>query len=191
MKSRSLYTCLTGITLAVVSGLLVEYLKDYPIPGKIWRFVLFTWGIIVEFMTKHIEIYWIVILILVLIFSFIAFMAFIKNKDRQNNEKAKNTEANKMSPRKSVLHNYTEELYNGILWRFSWRIKNNVWAIEYLRACCPIDKTPLLHYRCPRCNKVFYNSAINTEGFDEDKVEILILDNANRLIQKEQQDLLT
>ena len=172
MKEKTIYTWIGGLILTVTGGLLVEFFKGYPITERIWSIILWIWTYLIKFINIRIQLYWVIIIIAsILLLLWLIASVEIKKEESQS---------------KSSLFNFTEASYYGILWKFSWELTNNGWTLKNLRPCCPIDKTPLINYSCPRCRRSYYDIEMSSDSPCEDKVQILIIEDANKLLQNEQ-----
>lgn len=154
IKKVSLW--ISGLTTAVITGLLVEYTKEYPIPGTIWNAICWLWDKFIGLMTVNIELW--------LVFTVVAIIQIFRHIIKTN------TASKGEKPQPPRFLSYKREIVDNIPWEWSWSRTYNGWSISDLHPCCPKDdaRLNLFSNDCPICKANYWGIV------DQDKAAALI-----------------
>lgn len=139
-----------GLATTVIAGLLIEYTKEYPIPGAIRKGICWLLNKFIGLMTINIELWWILILIvLILILRYI-----LSNIEITKVEIGTKKEV----PKQPKFLSYKREVVDNILWEWDWSETYKGWTISDLHPCCPKDGARLNQYSndCPICKTNYW-----------------------------------
>jgi len=157
---------ITGWISTLITGLLgsfiYDFIKEKPLFTSLWNIVIWLYENILNYKLSL----WFVVLLYIFVFSV---FLFLRNR------------------KEIVLPSYTEDYFDGLLYRWKWQISSNKKEIsinlQSIEVCCNKCNTPLkvsdnynfgLKGECVRCGK--YHFALK---YMKD-IEILILDNYNK-----------
>lgn len=163
-----------AVTLSVIGGLIVEYLKEYPIPGAIWNFICLVWDKLIELITIDIKLWWVLTLIVaILILRYITINIEITKAE---------VEIKKEKPQPPRFLSYKREIVDKIPWEWSWEQSHKGWAISNFHPCCPKDGARLNQFSddCPICKSNYWGIA------DHDKAAAIIENKLKREFPNDQ-----
>lgn len=174
---KNAWLWITGVATTVIVGLVVEYTKEYPIPGAIWNKICWLWNKFIELMTMDIELWW----ILIFIAAMLILHYVINNIEIIKTE----TEIKKGVPQPPKFLSYKREVVDNIPWEWSWEQTSKGWIISNLHPCCPKDGARLNHYSddCPICKTNYWGVA------DHEKAAAIIENKLKKEFQNNQQFL--
>lgn len=151
-----------GLFTTVIAGLLVEYTKEYPIPGAIRNSICYICEKFITLMNINLKLWWILIFITIMLI-----LRYIINNIEITKAEADIKKEELQLP--SFLA-YKREIVDKIPWEWNWSETYNGWTISDLHPCCPKDGARLNQYDsgCPICKTNYWGTV------DYDKVAAII-----------------
>lgn len=157
-----------GIVCPVIASSIYGFISKAPFWSGLLSVLIWIYNLMICILDVDLKLWWI-------LSTFVLGMIIMKLWP--NNERDKTKEH-------QLFTKYTQDRFNGVLWRWEWHKSNRGWRVVDLKPYCSKDDTPLyvsesifnLEYKCPRCKQNYSFPLI----MEENEVEILILDNVRK-----------
>lgn len=146
LKSTWLYF-IVPLAVTVIGGLILTKIENVNFLSGIWEFIKLLFNFIIHILTLKIS-FWIIMLLVIVLFIINKIMLMIKESEITT---------------KKLYEDYTEDYYNGLKYRWTWRKSYDGIYIADIFPICECGCT--FNYdmfdrdlQCPDCKKTYKNN---------------------------------